>query len=180
MRSYCFSGTASTFNEFITVNADDGVAVNKDVTSTTGNLDLYGNVNGTLDGLDTVTFYDGTTTPAKLVGADADSDLAVLKVAQLPAGASALPLGNMNELAVGQTVVAIGNPFGLSHTVTSGIVSAKGRVIGSGPYDDFIQTDASSNPGTSSGARQLTPTASTRGDSATRAAQSANGSPCAT
>jgi serine protease Do len=52
---------------------------------------------------------------------------------------------------VGDWVVAIGNPFGLNHTVTSGIVSAKGRVIGAGPYDDFIQTDASINPGNSGG-----------------------------
>ena len=60
-------------------------------------------------------------------------------------------LGDSDALKVGQWVVAIGSPFGLEHTVTAGIVSAKGRVIGSGPYDDFIQTDASINPGNSGG-----------------------------
>jgi serine protease Do len=62
-----------------------------------------------------------------------------------------LEFGDSDTLKVGQWVVAIGNPFGLEHTVTAGIVSAKGRVIGSGPYDDFIQTDASINPGNSGG-----------------------------
>src|SRR3990172_7859675 len=60
-------------------------------------------------------------------------------------------MGNSDQLQVGDWVVAIGNPFGLSNTVTAGIVSAKGRVIGAGPYDDFIQTDASINPGNSGG-----------------------------
>ncbi len=61
------------------------------------------------------------------------------------------PMGNSTDLKVGEWVVAIGNPFGLGHTVTAGIVSAKGRVIGAGPYDDFIQTDAPINPGNSGG-----------------------------
>jgi len=61
------------------------------------------------------------------------------------------PLGDSDRLEVGEWVMAIGNPFGLDHTVTSGIVSAKGRHIGAGPYDDFIQTDASINPGNSGG-----------------------------
>jgi serine protease Do len=60
-------------------------------------------------------------------------------------------MGDSDDLKVGDWVVAIGNPFGLNHTVTTGIVSAKGRVIGAGPYDDFIQTDASINPGNSGG-----------------------------
>ena len=60
-------------------------------------------------------------------------------------------MGNSEQLEVGEWVIAIGNPFGLSHTVTTGIVSAKGRDIGSGPYDEFIQTDASINPGNSGG-----------------------------
>ena len=63
----------------------------------------------------------------------------------------AVTLGKSSDLAVGEWVVAIGNPFGLDHTVTAGIVSAKGRVIDSGPYDDYIQTDASINPGNSGG-----------------------------
>ncbi len=64
---------------------------------------------------------------------------------------SVVNLGDSDALKVGEWVVAIGSPFGLEHTVTAGIVSAKGRVIGSGPYDDFIQTDASINPGNSGG-----------------------------
>jgi serine protease Do len=60
-------------------------------------------------------------------------------------------MGNSEELKVGSWVVAIGSPFGLEQTVTAGIVSAKGRIIGSGPYDNFIQTDASINPGNSGG-----------------------------
>ncbi len=60
-------------------------------------------------------------------------------------------LGDSEALQVGDWVVAIGNPFGLEHTVTAGIVSAKGRIIGAGPYDEFIQTDASINPGNSGG-----------------------------
>ena len=64
---------------------------------------------------------------------------------------NAATLGNSEQLQVGDWVLAIGNPFGLSNTVTAGIVSAKGRIIGAGPYDDFIQTDASINPGNSGG-----------------------------
>jgi serine protease Do len=89
--------------------------------------------------------YDG-----KVVGQDPKTDLALVKID----GASdlhALTLGNSDELKVGSWVVAIGSPFGLEQTVTAGIVSAKGRVIGSGPYDNFIQTDASINPGNSGG-----------------------------
>jgi serine protease Do len=63
----------------------------------------------------------------------------------------AVSLGSSSSLRVGEYVVAVGNPFGLDHTVTMGIVSAKGRAIGAGPYDDFIQTDASINPGNSGG-----------------------------
>ncbi len=70
-----------------------------------------------------------------------------------------VPLGDSNALRIGEWVLAIGNPFGLSHTVTAGIVSAKGRVIGAGQYDDFIQTDASINPGNSGG-----PLFNTRGE----------------
>lgn len=98
----------------------------------------------------TVTMTDKTDLPAEVVGRDPKTDLAVLKIS---AGKSlpAAKLGDSEQLRVGDWVIAIGNPFGLSHTVTSGIVSAKGRVIGAGPYDDFIQTDASINPGNSGG-----------------------------
>jgi serine protease Do len=87
---------------------------------------------------------------AQVIGRDASTDLALLKIKS----AHDLPLvklGDSAQLKVGQWVVAIGSPFGLERTVTAGIVSAKGRVIGSGPYDDFIQTDASINPGNSGG-----------------------------
>lgn len=87
---------------------------------------------------------------AKVVGRDPNTDIALLKVdsdTDLPF----IKLGNSKNLKIGQWVVAIGSPFGLERTVTAGIVSAKGRVIGSGPYDDFIQTDASINPGNSGG-----------------------------
>jgi len=87
---------------------------------------------------------------AKIIGRDPKTDIALIKIEpkiDLPV----LKLGNSDQLKIGQWVVAIGNPFGLEHTVTAGIVSAKGRVIGSGPYDNFIQTDASINPGNSGG-----------------------------
>jgi serine protease Do len=88
--------------------------------------------------------------PAETVGHDPVTDIAVIKV-KVQESLPAVILGNSNELKVGEWVAAIGSPFGLEHTVTAGIVSAKGRVIGSGPYDDFIQTDASINPGNSGG-----------------------------
>ena len=87
---------------------------------------------------------------AEIVGRDPNTDLALIKI-KAKRNLPALTFGDSQELRVGQWVMAIGNPFGLEHTVTAGIVSAKGRVIGSGPYDDFIQTDASINPGNSGG-----------------------------
>ncbi|MDD5307540.1 MAG: Do family serine endopeptidase [Deltaproteobacteria bacterium] len=87
---------------------------------------------------------------AQVVGSDERTDVALLKLEK----ASGLPVavfGDSEGLRVGDRVVAIGNPFGLDHTVTEGIVSAKERVIGAGPYDEFIQTDASINPGNSGG-----------------------------
>src|SRR5262249_284004 len=98
----------------------------------------------------TVTMADKQVYKAKVVGRDDKTDLAVLKIVakgELPVA----QMGNSTDLKVGEWVVAIGNPFGLGHTVTAGIVSAKGRVIGAGPYDDFIQTDAPINPGNSGG-----------------------------
>src|SRR5687767_7549615 len=96
-----------------------------------------------------VKLSDGRELPAKVVGRDPKTDLALLKVEAT--GLPVIPLGNSGELQVGESVMAIGNPFGLEQTVTTGIVSATGRVIGEGPYDDFIQTDASINPGNSGG-----------------------------
>lgn len=87
---------------------------------------------------------------AKIIGRDVYTDIALIKI-KPEVKLSPAKLGDSDSLEVGQWVVAIGNPFGLSHTVTAGIVSAKGRIVGSGPYDDFIQTDASINPGNSGG-----------------------------
>ena len=98
----------------------------------------------------TVTTSEGTEYDADVVGTDPRTDLAVLRVKN-PGNLPVAVLGDSEKLQVGEWVLAIGNPFGLSHTVTSGIVSAKSRVIGAGPYDDFIQTDASINPGNSGG-----------------------------
>ena len=87
---------------------------------------------------------------ATVLGRDPKTDLAVLKI-EADATLPTVRLGDSEDLRVGDWVMAIGNPFGLSNTVTAGIVSAKGRTIGAGPYDDFIQTDASINPGNSGG-----------------------------
>ncbi len=97
-----------------------------------------------------VTLLDKEEIKAEVVGTDPKTDIALIKI---NAGKKVpfVNLGDSEKLEIGEWVVAIGNPFGLGHTVTAGIVSAKGRVIGSGPYDDFIQTDASINPGNSGG-----------------------------
>ncbi len=98
----------------------------------------------------TVILHDDTTLQAEIVGRDPKTDLAVLRVkpeSELPA----VPFGDSDAIRVGDWVMAIGNPFGLGGTVTAGIVSARGRNINSGPYDDFIQTDASINRGNSGG-----------------------------
>lgn len=97
-----------------------------------------------------VKLSDGREFRGEVKGRDEKFDLALIKIqdkGELPVA----PLGDSDKLEVGEWVMAIGNPFGLAQTVTAGIVSAQGRVIGSGPYDDFIQTDASINPGNSGG-----------------------------
>ncbi|MFH1156434.1 MAG: Do family serine endopeptidase [Pseudomonadota bacterium] len=96
-----------------------------------------------------VKLFDEKEYEAKIVGTDANTDLALIKIDAT--GLTPLEMGDSGALEVGSWVVAIGSPFGLEQTVTAGIVSAKGRIIGSGPYDDFIQTDASINPGNSGG-----------------------------
>ena len=99
----------------------------------------------------TVTLLDNRSLSAKIVGSDKGSDLAVLQVEA--ADLTSIPLGDSGKLRVGDYVVAIGNPFGFSNTVTSGIVSALGRSgLNRDAYEDFIQTDASINPGNSGGA----------------------------
>lgn len=108
--------------------------------------------NHVVDGADEikVKLNNGKEYKAEIKGRDQKLDLALIKIStkdDLPAA----QLGDSDAIEIGEWVMAIGNPFGLSETVTAGIVSAKGRVIGSGPYDDFIQTDASINPGNSGG-----------------------------
>jgi serine protease Do len=97
-----------------------------------------------------VKLADGKDSKAKVIGRDPKTDLALIKI-DADKSLVPLPLGDSDELEVGDWVVAIGNPFGLGNTVTAGIVSAKYRQIGMGSYDNFIQTDASINPGNSGG-----------------------------
>ncbi|PYD60161.1 endopeptidase [Novacetimonas maltaceti] len=98
----------------------------------------------------TVTLDDGTSLPAKIVGRDSKTDIALLKVT--PSGKLRfIELGDSDKVEPGEWVVAVGNPYGLGGTVTAGIVSARGRDIGDGPYDSFIQIDAPINRGNSGG-----------------------------
>jgi serine protease Do len=97
-----------------------------------------------------VTLADGEKYEAKVIGRDSKTDIALLKID--PRGRlQAIKFGDSDKLSIGDWVIAIGNPFGLGHTVTAGIVSATGRALGMGNYDDFIQTDAPINPGNSGG-----------------------------
>ncbi len=102
-----------------------------------------------------VTFFDGTTVPAEVIGTDPDSDLAVVKVDAPASSLRPVAWGDSDEIAVGQRAVAIGNPFGLNGTLTSGIVSALGRSLptesGQFRIPEIIQTDAAINPGNSGG-----------------------------
>ncbi|MDY6843335.1 MAG: DegQ family serine endoprotease [Thermodesulfobacteriota bacterium] len=93
---------------------------------------------------------DGREFDGEIVGTDKKTDIALLKIKSSDAF-PAVKLGDSDAIEVGEWVVAIGNPFGLEHTVTAGIISAKWRKIGSGPYDNFLQTDAPINPGNSGG-----------------------------
>ncbi len=96
-----------------------------------------------------VILHDNKEYQASVIGTDQMTDLALIKIEAK--NLTPLKFGSSSKIEVGSWVVAIGSPFGLEQTVTAGIVSAKGRIIGSGPYDDFIQTDASINPGNSGG-----------------------------
>ncbi len=98
----------------------------------------------------TVILHDKRQYAARVIGTDPKTDVALIKI-DAKSELAYIPLGDSDNLRDGEAVIAIGNPFGLAETVTSGIVSAKGRTIGAGPYDDFIQTDASINPGNSGG-----------------------------
>jgi S1-C subfamily serine protease len=101
-----------------------------------------------------VTLSDGSKWPAALIGTDSDNDLAVLKIDAPPEKLKSIPLSDSRKLQVGQKVLAIGNPFGLGLTLTTGIISSLGRTIRSEVgtmIEDVIQTDASINPGNSGG-----------------------------
>jgi S1-C subfamily serine protease len=115
-----------------------------------------------VDGVEdiSVVFYDGLILEGELIGTDPDSDLAVIRVLDIPTGITPLPLADSSSIRVGEPVVAIGNPFGLQGTMTTGIISALGRTlpsqavtIGGGRFNipDVIQTDAAINPGNSGG-----------------------------
>lgn len=108
--------------------------------------------NHVIDGADEikVIFADGESLPAELIGRDSKTDLAVLKI-ESDKEFPFVSFGDSNKARVGDWVMAIGNPFGLGGTVTAGIISAINRDINAGPYDDFIQTDASINRGNSGG-----------------------------
>jgi len=108
--------------------------------------------NHVVEGVDSikVAFIDGSELDATIIGRDPKTDIALIQV-ESSKKLFALPLGDSSAVRPGEWVVAIGNPFGLEHTVTAGIVSAKHRVIGQGSYDDYIQTDAAINPGNSGG-----------------------------
>ncbi len=88
---------------------------------------------------------------AKIVGTDPKADIALIKINPKGEKLPTLKLGDSSKIEIGDWVVAVGNPFGLNGTVTAGIISAKGRVIGEGPFDHFLQTDAAINPGNSGG-----------------------------
>ncbi len=98
-----------------------------------------------------VTLSNKHSFKAKVIGTDPKTDIALIKIDPKGEDLTVVKLGDSDKLEVGEWVIAIGNPFGFSRTVTAGIVSAKGRVIGEGPYDSFIQTDAAINPGNSGG-----------------------------
>ena len=109
--------------------------------------------NHVVEGADkiTVKLIGGKDYQATIKGRDPKTDLALIQISNPPPDLVFLKLGDSDAVRVGDWVMAVGNPFGLSHTVTQGIISAKGRVIGAGPYDNFLQTDASINPGNSGG-----------------------------
>ncbi len=108
--------------------------------------------NHVIEGADEIilNFVDGSSLPAELIGTDPKTDIAVLKVTP-PAPLAFVPFGDSRSARVGDWVLAIGNPFGLGGSVSAGIISARNRDISSGPYDDFIQTDAAINRGNSGG-----------------------------
>src|SRR5262245_13043572 len=109
--------------------------------------------NHVVDGADqiTVKLQDKRELEGEVLGRDPKTDLAVVKLKKAPTDLVAAPFGDSDAIEVGDWVLAVGSPFGLEQTVSHGIISARGRSIGAGPYDDFLQTDAPINPGNSGG-----------------------------
>ncbi len=148
-------GQTDPFNEFFGPRGDSPQRDYKERSLGSGFIiDATGYIvtnNHVIEGAEEITVKLSTEKEykAEVIGRDANTDLALIKIDAK--GLTALKMGDSEALEVGTWVVAIGSPFGLEQTVTAGIVSAKGRIIGSGPYDDFIQTDASINPGNSGG-----------------------------
>jgi len=118
------------------VSADGDILTNRHVVANADRVRVQLSTDETLD--------------ARIIGTDEMTDVALVHV-KAPRPLPTLPLGDSESVRVGDWVLAIGNPFGLQRTATAGIVSAKGRFLGAGPYDDFIQTDAPINPGNSGG-----------------------------
>ena len=118
------------------ISEDGYVVTNNHVVSKADNIEIV--------------LEDGNKYSSEIIGTDPNTDLALLKINK-PGVFPYVSFGNSDNTDIGEWVLAIGNPFGLGHTVTAGIISAKGRVLGLGNYDDFIQTDAPINPGNSGG-----------------------------
>ena len=111
--------------------------------------------NHVIEGADAikVKLFDETEYTAEIVGSDKPTDMAVIRIKEVSGKLPTIPLGNSDKLRIGEWVIAVGNPYGLSHTVTTGIISAKGRKnTGINSYENFLQTDAAINPGNSGGA----------------------------
>jgi len=102
-----------------------------------------------------VTLYDKRQFRAKIIGKDQKMDIALIQIRDkdhhVPDALQPVPLADSDKVRIAESVFAVGNPFGLQHTVTAGIISAKNRTIGQGPFDNFLQTDAAINPGNSGG-----------------------------
>ena len=145
------------FRDFFDMNRNNNAPRKRKATSLgsgfvideTGYIVTNNHVIGDADQIEVV-FQDGTKLKAELVGKDTKVDIAVLKV-KPKKKLKALKWGDSSKSKVGDWILTIGNPYGLGGTVTKGIISAKSRDIGTGPYDNFIQTDAPTNPGSSGG-----------------------------
>ncbi len=132
--------TQSSLGSGFIISSDGYIVTNNHVVE--GADKIYVNLQGSSGKADSM--------EAKLIGSDAETDIALLKV-ETKTSLPTLKFGNSDKVEVGEWVLAIGNPFGLGHSVTAGIISAKDRDIHVGPFDTFIQTDASINPGNSGG-----------------------------